>query len=64
MLRRFTTGLGNFRPALGESLKIPVLAGLPVGHQPDNFTLPIGAKVAVDSKNNLVYMIDTVFPEP
>ena len=50
--------------ALGESLKIPVLAGLPVGHQADNFTLPIGAKVEVDSKNNLVYLMDTVFPEP
>ena len=40
--------------ALGESLGIPVLAGLPAGHQPDNFTLPIGAEVEVDSKTNIV----------
>jgi muramoyltetrapeptide carboxypeptidase len=35
--------------ALGESLAIPVLAGLPAGHQPDNFTLPIGAEFEVDA---------------
>ena len=35
--------------ALGESLNIPVLAGLPAGHQPDNFTLPLGAAVEVDA---------------
>ena len=47
--------------ALGESLKIPVLAGLPAGHQPDNFTLPIGAKVEVDSKTNMVSLQDRFF---
>ncbi len=32
-----------------EALKVPVLAGMPVGHQPDNHTLPLGARVRVDS---------------
>lgn len=30
-------------------LKVPVLAGLPVGHQPDNFTLPLGLRALLDS---------------
>ena len=42
--------------ALGESLKIPVLAGLPAGHQPDNFTLPIGAEVEVDAVSRMVHL--------
>ncbi len=29
-------------------LKVPVLAGLPVGHQPDNHTLPLGVWARVD----------------
>jgi muramoyltetrapeptide carboxypeptidase len=47
--------------ALGESLKIPVLAGLPAGHQPDNFTLPLGAPIKVDSKTNMVSLQDRFF---
>jgi muramoyltetrapeptide carboxypeptidase len=35
--------------ALGNALGIPVLAGLPAGHQPDNFTLPLGAEIEVDA---------------
>ncbi|OPX19318.1 MAG: hypothetical protein BZ151_09960 [Desulfobacca sp. 4484_104] len=31
-------------------LRIPVLAGLPVGHQPDNHTLPIGAWAVVNTQ--------------
>lgn len=31
-------------------LRVPVLAGLPVGHHPDNHTLPLGAEVQVDSR--------------
>ncbi|MFP3868585.1 MAG: LD-carboxypeptidase [Desulfobacteraceae bacterium] len=38
-----------FRTALAP-LQIPVLAGLPVGHQPDNHTLPIGAWALVDAE--------------
>lgn len=30
-------------------LGVPVLAGLPVGHQPDNFTLPLGVRAVLDS---------------
>ncbi len=30
-------------------LRVPVLAGLPVGHQPDNFTLPLGIRAVLDS---------------
>jgi muramoyltetrapeptide carboxypeptidase len=31
-------------------LKVPVLAGLPVGHQPDNHTLPLGVWARLDSQ--------------
>lgn len=34
-----------------EPLKIPVLAGLPVGHQPENHTFPLGAWARLDSKS-------------
>jgi muramoyltetrapeptide carboxypeptidase len=33
-----------------EPLGVPVLAGLPVGHQPDNHTLPLGAWARLDSR--------------
>jgi muramoyltetrapeptide carboxypeptidase len=33
-----------------EPLKVPVLAGLPLGHQPDNHTLPLGARARLDSR--------------
>jgi muramoyltetrapeptide carboxypeptidase len=32
-----------------EPLRVPVVAGLPVGHQPENFTLPLGALVSLDT---------------
>ncbi len=32
-----------------EALGVPVLAGLPVGHQPDNHTLPLGAWARLDA---------------
>jgi muramoyltetrapeptide carboxypeptidase len=32
-----------------EPLKVPVLANLPVGHHPDNHTLPLGAAARLDS---------------
>jgi muramoyltetrapeptide carboxypeptidase len=46
--------------ALGESLRIPILAGLPAGHQPDNFTLPLGAEVEVDANQRRV----SLAPDP
>jgi muramoyltetrapeptide carboxypeptidase len=30
-------------------LKVPVLAGLPVGHQPENHTLPLGVRARLDA---------------
>jgi muramoyltetrapeptide carboxypeptidase len=51
------TGCGSSRETLWEvlatalePLKVPVLAGLPVGHQPDNHTLPLGVWARVDSQ--------------
>lgn len=32
-----------------QPLGVPVLASLPVGHQPDNFTLPLGALARLDA---------------
>lgn len=32
-------------------LQVPVLAGLPLGHQPDNHTLPLGAAARMDSRS-------------
>jgi muramoyltetrapeptide carboxypeptidase len=43
--------------ALGKSLGIPILAGLPAGHQPDNFTLPIGAEVEVEAHQKQVSLV-------
>jgi muramoyltetrapeptide carboxypeptidase len=43
--------------ALGEALGIPILAGLPAGHQPDNFTLPIGAEVEVEAQQRQVRLL-------
>ena len=40
--------------AVGAALGIPILAGLPAGHQPDNFLLPIGAVAQVDSASAMV----------
>lgn len=58
------TGCGNLTPiwelfaTLGQDLGIPVLAGLPAGHQPDNFTLPLGVEVRVDSGPRLVEWLE------
>lgn len=32
-----------------EHLRVPVAAGLPVGHQPENYTLPLGAPARLDT---------------
>lgn len=39
---------------LGKRLGIPILAGLPIGHQPDNFTVPLGIEVRVDAQGGTV----------
>ncbi|MGO9622544.1 MAG: S66 peptidase family protein [Desulfobaccales bacterium] len=43
-------GLLEVFAAALEPLKVPVLAGLPLGHQPDNHTLPLGAQARLDSR--------------
>ncbi len=50
--------------ALGHSLNIPVLAGLPAGHQPDNYTIPLGATVRVDSLSQTVQWLRPREAEP
>ncbi|MEJ2071675.1 MAG: hypothetical protein P8X58_14955, partial [Syntrophobacterales bacterium] len=32
-----------------EPVGVPVVAGLPVGHQPENHTLPLGAPARLDT---------------
>jgi muramoyltetrapeptide carboxypeptidase len=55
VLGAFTNSAGDAALALEvmaqalAPLGVPVLAGLPVGHQPDNFTLPLGALACLDS---------------
>ena len=44
-----TEGLLEVCAAALEPLGAPVLAGLPLGHQPDNHTLPLGARARLDS---------------
>lgn len=43
-------GLQEVFTAALEPLGAPVLAGLPLGHQPDNHTLPLGAWARLDSR--------------
>ncbi len=40
--------------AWGRDLNLPILANLPVGHQPDNFTLPVGALTQVNGQTGTV----------
>ena len=44
-----TEGLLEVCSAALEPLGAPVLAGLPLGHQPDNHTLPLGAWARLDA---------------
>lgn len=43
-------------PALAP-LRVPVLAGLPLGHQPDNHTLPLGAAARLDSHSTSLTLL-------
>jgi len=45
---------------LAERLAVPALAGVPVGHIDDQWTLPLGAPAALDADARCL----TVFPEP
>jgi muramoyltetrapeptide carboxypeptidase len=47
-------GREGFQEVMREALaplKVPVLMGLPLGHQPDNHTLPLGAWAEIDSQS-------------
>jgi muramoyltetrapeptide carboxypeptidase len=43
-------GLAEVLAAALAPLQVPVLLGLPVGHQPDNYTLPLGARARLDAQ--------------
>ncbi len=55
VLGAFTNAAGDYAQVLEvmmqalAPLEVPVLAGLPVGHQPDNFTLPLGVAARLDA---------------
>lgn len=57
VLGAFTNSTGDYAQVLEvmaqalAPLGVPVLAGLPVGHQPDNFTLPLGAAACLDASS-------------
>ncbi len=42
-------GLAEMLAAALAPLRVPVLMNLPVGHQPDNYTLPLGARARLDA---------------
>ena len=42
-------------------LKIPIINGFPTGHSYPNITLPIGAKLTFNYKNDLLYISDNIF---
>lgn len=44
-----------------EPLQVPVLAGLPVGHHPDNHTLPLGAWARLDSRTARLTLLKNPF---
>jgi muramoyltetrapeptide carboxypeptidase len=51
-LGRFTDcgdDAGDLLAALCAPLDVPVLAGLPIGHEPDNWTLPLGVMARLDA---------------
>jgi muramoyltetrapeptide carboxypeptidase len=49
LLEVLTTALG--------ALKVPVLMGLPVGHQPDNHTFPLGAWARLDAASGSLSLL-------
>ncbi len=53
--RRFSQaeGLREIFGAISRETGVPVAQGLPVGHGPDHFSLPLGARARVDMKGEL-----------
>lgn len=48
-----------FQDYLGN-LKIPVIANLSYGHIPKKITLPIGAKIRIDTKRKMIAIVESV----
>ena len=48
----FEKGIRGTFESLGKLLEIPVVSGLPVGHGPDHFSLPLGGRYELDQKGN------------
>ena len=46
-----------------QSVKIPVIPGLPFGHTPMKATLPIGAKVGIATEDGMAHLVLEEHPE-
>jgi muramoyltetrapeptide carboxypeptidase len=44
-----TTGLDQLLGSFAERLRLPCLAGIPLGHIPDQWTIPLGAQATLDT---------------
>ncbi|CAN5632646.1 LD-carboxypeptidase [soil metagenome] len=44
--------------ALAEPLHVPVLAELPIGHEPDNWTLPLGVRARMDTSAGTLELLE------
>lgn len=60
-LGRFTDcgdGVDELLHELTWSLGVPVLAGLPIGHEPDNWTLPLGVRARLDADAGTLQLLE------
>jgi muramoyltetrapeptide carboxypeptidase len=60
-LGRFTEcgdGVTELLHALTEPLGVPILAGLPIGHEPDNWTLPLGVRSRLDADGGTLELLE------
>jgi muramoyltetrapeptide carboxypeptidase len=54
----------NDRPAeavireMAESLGVPAVVGLPIGHVPDNWTLPLGIRARLDAGSGTLALLE------
>ena len=48
---------------IGIDLNIPVFCGLPVGHSIENFTLPLGLPVELDTENSRISFLESCVTE-
>jgi len=52
------TGFDTLREIL-TGLRVPILAGFPAGHGPENWALPLGAKVRLDADSHTIEFLDS-----